>query len=145
MFCFDDILNKNTFEYDAMTSGIVDGWIPAIPKANRHCRLRQYLPEDVVNCLDSSNFQHHDKLNSRGLFRFVFMGDSRMRQQFYNFLKVFILKHYFINHFKIITILLQPVNSRLWSWSTIIKRYTIATACRSNWFAYRQKCSESST
>jgi len=58
---------------------------------------------DVANCLNSIRKSHlsidddesTSTANIISLLRFVFIGDSRIRQQFFNFLKVFVI-YYFI-------------------------------------------------
>lgn len=73
-------LNGSEFEYDPIVNN-QNGWNSMRPK--KPCRLHEYQLGDVVNCLDS-HFRQPRKL----ITRFVFVGDSRIRQQFYNFLKV---------------------------------------------------------
>jgi hypothetical protein len=46
------------------------------------CRFRKYFTEDVVYCLNQMNSFSKKRLH------FVFVGDSRIRQQFYSFLEV---------------------------------------------------------
>ena len=73
--------------------------------------FRKYKIEDVVSCLDPANFvQDGDgHSSSRRPIRFVFMGDSRMRQQFYNFLKVYKNTIYYNINFILITIILNII------------------------------------
>lgn len=60
------------------------------------CQLLHYTTQRVVDCLDSLHHQddsssssiHHYSPDNKGLLHFVFMGDSRIRQQFLNFIKV---------------------------------------------------------
>ena len=57
------------------------------------CRLLTYTVERIVTCLDFLNYPGNDSssANVRSAnkeLHFVFMGDSRMRQQFLNFIKV---------------------------------------------------------
>ena len=50
-------------------------------------QLRHFTPRNVVSCLD----QQHDattELNRSSWQHFAFIGDSRIRQQFYNLIKV---------------------------------------------------------
>ncbi len=63
---------------------------------NHHCRLLRYTVKDAVACFDALyqeqvlfNFQQiYKKANKATKLFFVFMGDSRIRQQFFNFLQV---------------------------------------------------------
>ena len=47
------------------------------------CPLHQYRPEDVVQCLDSMTHKLHSSRFEKRQNHWLFMGDSRMRQQFY--------------------------------------------------------------
>jgi hypothetical protein len=55
---------------------IDSGWGP------RTCRLIRYGPEKLTQCVDNMTVARRGKLH------FVFIGDSRIRQQFYSFLEV---------------------------------------------------------
>ena len=48
------------------------------------CGLRYFKARDVASCLDNLL----QRISSRSWLHFAFIGDSRIRQQFYNFLKV---------------------------------------------------------
>ncbi len=65
------------------------------------CRLLQYTVDSVVTCLDSlyctdklaaqhvpSNVLNRNNILYHKELHFAFIGDSRIRQQFFNFLKV---------------------------------------------------------
>ena len=61
------------------------------------CALLHYMARGIVTCLDTVNNQdnnsssssiHHCSPENKGLLHIVFMGDSRIRQQFLNFIKV---------------------------------------------------------
>ena len=56
----------------------------------KKCRFRQYRTENVVSCLDRiSAFSSNLTGGTRDVKKhLVFLGDSRMRQQFYSFLKM---------------------------------------------------------
>ena len=82
--CLDGILNKKNFEYDSIAEGIYDGRMSMSLSKESSCHLHRYTSKHVVNCLDPAGF---NKLPNR-FVRFLFIGDSRIRQQFYNFLKV---------------------------------------------------------
>ena len=51
----------------------------------KDCRLQRYGPSDVVRCVDRLA-QAVGRVDAP--LRFVFVGDSRMRQQFYTFIAV---------------------------------------------------------
>jgi len=61
--------------------------------------LQSYSMGDVANCLNSIRKSHLSidddestyTANITSLLRFVFIGDSRIRQQFFNFLKVLLM------------------------------------------------------
>jgi hypothetical protein len=66
---------------------------PALTEAS--CRLLHYTTERIVACLD--DLHDHLDLTNQNMpnitaphksLHFVFMGDSRIRQQFFNFVKV---------------------------------------------------------
>ena len=50
------------------------------PRDEKNCRLNWYTIKDAVNCLTESK--------TAKKLHFAFIGDSRIRQQFLNFLKV---------------------------------------------------------
>ena len=56
----------------------------------RSCRLLYYTDELVVSCLDAfyESRKLSKNLNIEKKLHFVFMGDSRIRQQFFNFIRV---------------------------------------------------------
>ena len=59
---------------------------------NKKCQLRRLTSRDVVSCVDNLHAN-----SSRPWIHFAFIGDLRIRQQFYNFLKVrssVLLLHY---------------------------------------------------
>ena len=59
---------------------------------NKKCQLRRLTSRDVVSCVDNLHAN-----SSRPWIHFTFIGDSRIRQQFYDFLKVrssVLLLHY---------------------------------------------------
>ncbi len=75
-------LDRLNFDYNNSAYG----WT-MISAKKKACRLYPYTARDVVNCIDSI---HSSRNSSDPLLHFVFIGDSRARQQFYNFLKVYI-------------------------------------------------------
>ena len=79
----DDWLDKSNFEYN----NSADDWT-MISTKQKECSLYPYTAENVVTCVDSI---HSSRQSSESLLHFVFVGDSRARQQFYNFIKVIIL------------------------------------------------------
>jgi len=104
----DDWLDKVNFDYNNSNYG----WT-MISTKSRECRLHPYTTDNVVTCIDSIHSVRQSSSDS--LLHFVFVGDSRARQQFYNFIKVllepFIFekkncanKHYFIISFSQIMI-----------------------------------------
>jgi len=59
-----------------------------VPKAQ--CDLFDYTPEHVSTCLDVLHLKLtvEKKTAGKKMLHFAFVGDSRIRQQFYNFIKV---------------------------------------------------------
>ena len=92
------VLDQSRFDYKQFLEGF--------PHSGSQCRLEKYTKERVVQCLDSITANRHpissaannnSRSSEKPLLRFIFMGDSRMRQHFVNFLKVCI---FFITHVK---------------------------------------------
>lgn len=52
------------------------------------CRIQHYKAEQMVACLDALNDLTTKTQNGRGELHFAFIGDSRTRQQFFNFVRV---------------------------------------------------------
>ena len=80
------VLERNQEQHDSNFVGDFHNW------NNKKCRLRQFSSRDVVSCLENLLTN-----SSRPWIHFAFIGDSRIRQQFYNFLKVsssVLLLHY---------------------------------------------------
>ena len=78
-FYCDSVLNEEYFTKNA--------------KEREECKFRRYNQRDVAQCLDQMATRRSDViLNSNGIKNhFVFVGDSRVRQQFYSFCRVIIL------------------------------------------------------
>ena len=75
--CGDVPYCKNEIPLNQSNMDPVYGWEPIA-----ECRLHQYRSQDVVHCLDKMSSSTNRKLH------FVVLGDSRMRQQFFEFLSV---------------------------------------------------------
>jgi hypothetical protein len=64
------------------------------------CHLMRYTAQPIVTCLDALFHQVTANISSNPLMMapdeliFVFMGDSRIRQQFFNFVKVLFYAYY---------------------------------------------------
>ena len=76
-------LDRNTFTYNNSAAQ----WTTATDQTNHHCQLHLYSLSDVVTCINSMNTIHR-AVSLRHQSHFVFIGDSRVRQQFFNFIKV---------------------------------------------------------
>lgn len=76
--CIEGLLDRGSFHYDPLN----DHWMSARPK--EPCRLHRYSMRNVLTCLESVR---PSRTNSSRPLRFIFAGDSRIRQQFYNFLR----------------------------------------------------------
>lgn len=76
----DGWLNRNNFNYN--NSAV--HWSMVTPMNEDICSFHSYTVKDAVNCLESAKLLAVKDLP----LRFVFIGDSRGRQQFFNFLKV---------------------------------------------------------
>lgn len=85
--CLKGLLDKNEFDFNHQ--GIkfgVDGWIMMM-RPKKACRLHQYQQNDIALCLNSSLISLPSE-PFRNKLSFAFVGDSRIRHQFYSFLKV---------------------------------------------------------
>ncbi len=82
--CLNGILNKNEFDYSPDTNFRRDHWTMVRPK--RRCLLHQYNRQDVARCLDSPFISL--PLEDDRKLSFAFIGDSRIRHQFYSFMEV---------------------------------------------------------
>ena len=71
------VLERNQEQHDSNFVGDFHNW------NNKKCRLRQFSSRDVVSCIDNLHVR-----SSGPWLHFAFIGDSRIRQQFYNLLKV---------------------------------------------------------
>lgn len=86
-------LDRNAFVYNNSAAQ----WTTATDQTN-HCQLHLYSLSDVVTCINSINNVHRaGSLLHQS--HFVFIGDSRARQQFFNFVKVI---HYNLLHLKLL-------------------------------------------
>ncbi len=78
------MLNKNEFYYDLDAKVRRNDWTMMRPK--KRCLLHQYNRQDVTRCLDSSLISL--PLEDDRKLSFAFIGDSRIRHQFYSFMEV---------------------------------------------------------
>ena len=77
--CVNGLLDRRTF-IDASSSENKLVKLMIRPRNEKHCRLNWYTIKDAVNCLT--------EIKTAKKLHFAFIGDSRIRQQFLNFLKV---------------------------------------------------------
>ena len=75
----DALLDKRNVDYSQLFKGA--------PHSASQCHLIKYTKEAFVQCLDHISAD----ISNKPLQRFVFLGDSRIWQQFNHFLKVFII------------------------------------------------------
>lgn len=79
--CSKGILNKRSFVYNNNNS--MDGyWAMKRPD----CRLHRYSQPDAIKCLDALVHERNQQVSKA--LHFAFVGDSRIRIQFYDLLKV---------------------------------------------------------
>ncbi|KZS14819.1 Uncharacterized protein APZ42_020190 [Daphnia magna] len=95
--CTGDLLDQRHHRYEKET----DGNYRFTSDQTGPCRLLRYTTDRTVPCLDLIRYQKQlaGDLSNRnnGSLHFLFMGDSRVRQQFYNFVAVSSIK-YFLNY-----------------------------------------------
>ena len=91
--CLDGVLDRSQF-IDTSTSAelLSDNKFVIRSKRKHQCRLHWYTVKDAVNCFTNKGKRLH----------FAFIGDSRIRQQCLNFLKVQIFSPLFTVHYHII-------------------------------------------
>ncbi|XP_046452702.1 uncharacterized protein LOC124200482 isoform X2 [Daphnia pulex] len=95
--CRSNLLDKRDYHYEELARKFCNS-SKLIPKNNsrKSCHLLQYTTKHVVTCFDALHQEQITRmhLNVRKISKrsnklhFVFIGDSRIRQQFYNFLKL---------------------------------------------------------
>jgi hypothetical protein len=91
--CVNNLLDEHEYDYSNFSKTPNNGsWLIARIRNQYSCRLLQYSVGRIVACLDFLNqeqtSQNHLSNNEAKELHFVFMGDSRIRQQFFNFLRV---------------------------------------------------------
>lgn len=114
--CIGNLLDQQNYDYSVLTSKSSNQSVVLKPDAQQPnpCRLLDYTTKHVVNCIDAYNsikqtvIWTNKPLNDNpsiitndtsnetkeptavSMLRVAFVGDSRIRQQFFNFLKVMI-------------------------------------------------------
>ncbi len=91
--CVDDLLDKQGYNFANWARKHSNMEILPISKKiyGSSCRLLNYTNKHAVNCIDVLHQKIVPKTKRSSRLHLVFMGDSRIRQQFYNFLKASIL------------------------------------------------------
>jgi hypothetical protein len=96
--CTGNLLDKREHRYAKEADGSYDN--SRLVSKSGSCRLIRYTFDQVVSCFDALYERHYsarrfphnlisiDRRTQENL-HFVFIGDSRIRQQFINFLKVY--------------------------------------------------------
>jgi hypothetical protein len=95
--CRNNILDKRNYRFEKWDTPSLDRIRKTKLTSNwQSCEILKYTVERVVKCFDSL-FKEHilsqsaysmDNLKEHTDLHFVFIGDSRIRQQYYNFLQV---------------------------------------------------------
>lgn len=95
--CKTNLLDKREFLYEKLDGAFFNSFqSDSLTPYWGKCRLLNYTVKKVVSCFDAL-YQEHIRLNSLHqrnvnedptMLHFVFIGDSRIRQQYYNFLQV---------------------------------------------------------
>ncbi len=91
--CVNNLLDEHEYDYSNFSKTPNNAsWLISRIRNQYSCRLLQYSVGRIVACLDFLNqeqtSQSHLSDNEAKELHFVFMGDSRIRQQFFNFLRV---------------------------------------------------------
>ena len=82
--CKGNLLDKRQYHYPKETIGSYFDSSQYLMAKSGPCLLLNYTAERIVECLDTIRYQHSSDIQ----LRFIFMGDSRTRQQFLNFVRV---------------------------------------------------------
>jgi hypothetical protein len=96
--CRNNLLDKSNRHYEKLDGTFSNSFeIISLTPYRQKCRLLNYTIRKVVTCFDYL-YQEHTSMNSLHqtnntsedplVLNFVFIGDSRIRQQYYNFLQV---------------------------------------------------------
>ena len=93
--CTGNLLDQRESRYAKETKGSLRDINRLLSKTGS-CRLLHYTADKIVSCLDNtlhfqgntSSANHSSDSPDDSKLHFVFMGDSRIRQQFYNFIRV---------------------------------------------------------
>ncbi|XP_046452622.1 N-acetylneuraminate 9-O-acetyltransferase-like [Daphnia pulex] len=94
--CKNNLLDLKAYHYENWVSRSYNSQLSEKRTYQKSCRLLKYTTGRAVKCIDALN---EERINQENLvmennskifqkLHFVFVGDSRMRQQFYNFLKL---------------------------------------------------------
>ena len=99
--CELNLLDKKSYNFEQWaTRSLNNNKLLSKTPFSNSCTLIQYSIERAVECFDILNEQylinrkHYSRVNKNGILRelhFMFIGDSRIRQQFFYFLKVLII------------------------------------------------------
>ena len=84
-FCINNLLKERDHKYLNIARTFRNTSLQ-IYRRQSQCQIQKYTVERTVACLDILNEEQHS--NKTKELHFVFMGDSRIRQQFFNFLRV---------------------------------------------------------
>jgi hypothetical protein len=81
--CVGNLLDQQEYNYVEFARGSYDDSSSRLISKTGSCKLLHYSAENAVACLDALK-----KGSTKNTLHFAFMGDSRIRQQFYNFVRV---------------------------------------------------------
>ena len=87
--CVGNLLDQRDYHYVNWATRSSNNRLVSKTHPPYSCRLLHYTSKRAVTCFD---FLSQFRLKQNGKFsklHFIFMGDSRMRQQFFYFLKVY--------------------------------------------------------
>ena len=77
--CVGKLLDKRHYRYESSSRLLMT-------ESGRSCRLLNYTAEKIIHCFDALRHQH-DQAGTP--FRLIFMGDSIVRQQYLNLVRVY--------------------------------------------------------
>jgi hypothetical protein len=78
--CVGKLLDKRHYRYESSSRLLMT-------ESGQSCRLLNYTAEKIVHCFDALRHQHDQA--DKTPFSLIFMGDSIVRQQYLNFVRVY--------------------------------------------------------
>lgn len=101
--CVNTLLDKRDYFYEKWVKTFNSGsLLISTTQQQPSCRLLNYTKDIAVKCFDLLSEEQNNQVHVKVInyfatdftnFHLIFIGDSRIRQQFFNFLKVMLSPH----------------------------------------------------